>query len=100
MPISFKLRECDDALHSFAMRDFRAAYAGHEQQLRQRRGRDSRVPSGEHVVQHTHFRDTFTMYKRAGAPEPGNDMRRFAVVSGPRKANRAVPAIDAADAIE
>ena len=58
------------------------------------------MPRGQQVLQHRHLREQFAMLERAREAEARDLVRRARADRRPAEADGALPAIDAADAIE
>ena len=99
--VALQLDEIDDLLHRLAVPHLLAAHAGQKQHLGERIGADAGVAAGQQVLQHRHLRKQLAVLERAREAEPRD--RRAApapVISCAAKADRAVAAVDAADAVE
>ncbi len=98
--VTLELDELDDALDRLAMAHLLAPHARKEQHLGERIGADAGVPAGQQVVEHRHLRKQLAVLERAREPEPRDLVRRAAGDVLAAEADRAVAAIDAADAVE
>src|SRR5262249_57506571 len=97
---AIELNEVDDALQGLAVGNLLAPHSGREQHTLQLVGLQPKVAAGHDVVEHAHVREQLDMLEGARDTEPRHGARRQARYFAAAKADDAVAAVNAVDAIE